>query len=164
MKPQPAEIFGGVDTHKHIHVAAAVDTAGRLLGAASFKANAAGYTRPAGVAANLRPCGSRRGGGHRLPAELAWLGTWPPKTLTPLRSTADRQMRRSRGKNDTVDAEAAARAAPRRTGHRHTQIRRRARGSDPGAVRGCAACAVKARTQAANQNRRSHRQRSRRPE
>ena len=42
MKTRTAEIVGGVDTHKHNHVAAAVDTAGRLLDTASFSADAAG--------------------------------------------------------------------------------------------------------------------------
>ena len=37
-------VFGGVDTHKHTHVAAALDGAGRVLGSAAFDADAAGYT------------------------------------------------------------------------------------------------------------------------
>ncbi|WP_344447380.1 IS110 family transposase, partial [Kitasatospora nipponensis] len=37
------EITGGVDTHKDTHTAAAVDSAGRPLGAEQFEATAAGY-------------------------------------------------------------------------------------------------------------------------
>ena len=40
MTPDRAEVFGGVDTHKEVHVAAAVDVAGRLLGTAAFAADA----------------------------------------------------------------------------------------------------------------------------
>jgi transposase len=36
-------VVGGVDTHKDIHVAAAMDETGRLLGTASFATTAAGY-------------------------------------------------------------------------------------------------------------------------
>ena len=36
-------VFGGVDTHKHTHVAAVLDDAGRLLGTAAFDADTAGY-------------------------------------------------------------------------------------------------------------------------
>ena len=37
-------VFGGVDTHKHTHVAAVLDGAGRVLGSAAFDADTAGYT------------------------------------------------------------------------------------------------------------------------
>ena len=43
MAENHVEVVGGVDTHKDTHVTAAVDTTGRLLGTASFAANAAGY-------------------------------------------------------------------------------------------------------------------------
>ena len=43
MTQDRTEIFGGVDTHKHIHVAAAIDAAGRLGGTAEFEADAHGY-------------------------------------------------------------------------------------------------------------------------
>ena len=36
-------VVGGVDTHRDNHVAAAVDSTGKLLGAASFPATGAGY-------------------------------------------------------------------------------------------------------------------------
>lgn len=37
------EVIGGVDTHKDTHTAAAIDTAGRMLGSAEFPASTAGY-------------------------------------------------------------------------------------------------------------------------
>lgn len=37
------EVTGGVDTHKDTHTAAAVDSAGRVLGSAQFTADGAGY-------------------------------------------------------------------------------------------------------------------------
>ena len=37
--------YGGVDTHKDLHVAAAVDQTGRVLRSESFAANPAGYRR-----------------------------------------------------------------------------------------------------------------------
>jgi len=36
-------VLGGVDTHKDLHVAAALDELGRLLGTESFPTTAAGY-------------------------------------------------------------------------------------------------------------------------
>ena len=36
-------VFGGVDTHRDTHVAAVVDTTGRVLDTASFTADKAGY-------------------------------------------------------------------------------------------------------------------------
>ena len=36
-------VYGGVDTHRDVHVAAVVDTAGRVLGSAPFRADVAGY-------------------------------------------------------------------------------------------------------------------------
>ena len=48
MAPDRAGVFGGVDTHKDTHVAAAVDAAGRLLGTAEFAADSRGYDQLAG--------------------------------------------------------------------------------------------------------------------
>ncbi len=36
-------VFGGVDTHRDVHVAAVVDATGRLLDTATFSADATGY-------------------------------------------------------------------------------------------------------------------------
>ena len=43
MTQDRTDIFGGVDTHKDTHVAAALDAAGRLLGTAAFSADTAGH-------------------------------------------------------------------------------------------------------------------------
>ena len=40
---EPGDVVGGVDTHSETHVAAVVDHVGRILGAESFRATAAGY-------------------------------------------------------------------------------------------------------------------------
>jgi len=41
----PDSVTGGVDTHLDVHVAAALDHIGGLLGVESFPADAAGYRR-----------------------------------------------------------------------------------------------------------------------
>ena len=104
-------VFGGVDTHKHTHVAAVLDDAGRLLGTAAFDADTAGY---AALLEWLRGHGSvERVGvegtgsyGAGLARSLAAADVDVVDVNRP-----NRQMRRRRGKTDTVDAEAAARAA-----------------------------------------------------
>jgi transposase-like protein len=45
LAPIATEMFGGIDTHKHAHVAAAVDAARRCWGAAEFSADTAGYRK-----------------------------------------------------------------------------------------------------------------------
>ena len=104
-------VFGGVDTHKHTHVAAVLDAAGRLLGTAAFDADTVGY---AALLEWLRGHGSvERVGvegtgsyGAGLARSLAAADVDVVDVNRP-----NRQMRRRRGKTDTVDAEAAARAA-----------------------------------------------------
>jgi len=104
-------ITGGVDTHAGVHVAAALDPIGGLLGVAEFAASPAGY-------AYL----------------LEWLGGFGTVCLVGIEGTgsygaglarhitaagirvvevdrSDRQDRRRRGKSDPLDAVSAARAA-----------------------------------------------------
>jgi len=104
-------ITGGVDTHSEVHVAAALDPVGGLLGTREFPATAAGY---AGL--------------------LGWLGKLGDVTLVGVEGTgsygvglarylanhgirvvevdrADRQERHRNGKSDPLDAVSAARAA-----------------------------------------------------
>ena len=46
---QPVRVvFGGIDTHKDIHVAALLDSAGMVLGSAEFPTTRAGYRQLAG--------------------------------------------------------------------------------------------------------------------
>jgi transposase len=104
-------ITGGVDTHADVHVAAALDPVGGLLGVREFPATAAGY---AGL--------------------LGWLGGFGSVCLVGIEGTgsygaglarhitaagirvvevdrSDRQDRRRQGKSDPLDAVSAARAA-----------------------------------------------------
>ena len=104
-------VFGGVDTHKHTHVAAALDGAGRVLGSAAFDADTAGYTALLGWLGghgSVERVGVEGTGsyGAGLARHLAAAGVDVVDVNRP-----NRQMRRRRGKTDTVDAEAAARAA-----------------------------------------------------
>lgn len=104
-------IYGGVDTHRDVHVAAAVDQAGRVLATESFPATEAGHRRLARwlschgqvVRVGVEGTGSYGAG---LARHLAAAGVEVVEVNRP-----NRQARRRRGKNDTVDAEAAARAA-----------------------------------------------------
>jgi transposase len=104
-------VTGGVDTHADVHVAAALDAIGGLLGVAEFPATAAGYA-----------------------CLLDWLGGFGTVCLVGIEGTgsygaglarhiaaagvrvvevdrADRQDRRRQGKSDPLDAVSAARAA-----------------------------------------------------
>lgn len=113
---EPATVVGGVDTHLDLHVAAALDGAGALLGVEAFPTTPAGYR-----------------------ALLAWLRGFGPLAVVGVEGTGsygaglarhlhaagiavtevnrpDRAARRRRGKTDAYDAEAAARTAL--AGHR----------------------------------------------
>ena len=63
-----ARVTGGVDTHKDIHVAAALDDLGRLLGTASFPATRHGIgasspgSSPTGPSTRSGSKGAGRGG------------------------------------------------------------------------------------------------------
>ena len=43
MTTEDGDVIGGVDTHKHTHYAAVIDTLGRLLGHQQFPATDSGY-------------------------------------------------------------------------------------------------------------------------
>ena len=104
-------ITGGVDTHADVHVAAALDPIGGLLGVKEFPATAAGYS-----------------------CLLSWLGGFGTVALVGIEGTgsygaglarhvttagvrvvevdrSDRQDRRRQGKSDPLNAVSAARAA-----------------------------------------------------
>ena len=111
MTPDRAGVFGGVDTHKDTHVAAAVDAAGRLLGTAEFAADSRGYDQLAGWLESWGAVGrvgveGTGSYGAGLTRHLAAAGVEVVEVNRP-----NRQTRRRRGKTDTVDAETAARAA-----------------------------------------------------
>ena len=110
MTPQPRKVLVGVDTHKHVHVAVAIDTWGIRLGDQSFVADSGGYqclirwveTHGRIEAFGIEGTGSYGAGlaravrrsGHRV-VEV---------------NRGDRRTRRAVGKSDTIDAEVAARS------------------------------------------------------
>jgi transposase len=111
MHHEQIDVTGGVDTHADEHVCAAVDGVGRILGTASFPTTPAGYRRLVRwlcghgrlVRVGIEGTGSYGAGLTRF---LAGESVEVVEVNRP-----NRQTRRRRGKSDTVDAEAAARAA-----------------------------------------------------
>ena len=105
------DVCGGVDTHRDVHVAAAVDTAGRVLGSAPFRADNVGYEQMKNwlqsqgrvVRVGVEGTGSYGAG---LTRHLTGAGVEVVEVNRP-----NRQLRRRLGKTDTVDAEGAAKAA-----------------------------------------------------
>jgi transposase len=104
-------ITGGVDTHADVHVAAALDPIGGLLGVKEFPVTAAGYAGLLGWLAGfgtvalvgIEGTGSYGAG---LARHMAAAGV-PVVEV----DRADRQDRRRQGKSDPLDAVSAARAA-----------------------------------------------------
>jgi len=104
-------VIGGVDTHADVHVAAAVDHNGGLLGVESFPADQAGYESLVGWVAGFGPI-SRIGveGTGSWGVGLArFLGDQDIEVIEVDRP--NRQTRRKEGKSDPIDAVSAARAA-----------------------------------------------------
>lgn len=110
MTPEPGSVTGGVDTHLDVHVAAAVDHLGGVLGTQSFPTTAAGYRRLLGWlrafgpihAVGVEGTGSY---GSALARHLAEQDVLVIEVARP-----NRQVRRRHGKTDVIDAIAAARA------------------------------------------------------
>jgi transposase len=104
-------ITGGVDTHADVHVAAALDSVGGLLGVGEFPVSPAGYARLLGwlggfgtvCLVGIEGTGSYGAG---LARHVAGAGI---RVVEVDRS--DRQDRRRQGKSDPLDAVSAARAA-----------------------------------------------------
>jgi len=143
-------VIGGVDTHKDVHVAAAISEVGRVLGTAEFPTTTSGHRR---LVAWLRHHGEIakvgvEGTGSYGAGLARFLAAGDVEVVEVDRP--NRQLRRRRGKSDPVDAEAAARAAlsgdatgePKSRCGRVEMIR---------ALRIARRSAIKARTQAANQ-------------
>lgn len=98
----------GVDTHKHQHVAAAVDPACGLVATASFGNDRAGHAALAAWAAAHGPVAAfgiegTASWGKTLTAHLTGIGAVVVEVNTYASSG-----RRARGKSDALDAEAAA--------------------------------------------------------
>ena len=147
---QALPVTGGVDTHADVHVAAAVDQVGRVLGTQAFPADPAGYRAALAwmsARGELAKVGVEGTGsyGAGLARYLAACGVEVVEVMRP-----NRQARRRRGKSDAADAVAAALAAlsgeasgvPKSRDGAAESIR---------ALRVARAGAVKARTQAGNQ-------------
>jgi transposase len=104
-------ITGGVDTHLDVHVAAALDRVGGLLGTASFPTNPAGYRAlhdwltEFGTVVQVGVEGTSSYGAG-LTRHLQAAGLRVVEVDRP-----NRQKRRRVGKSDTLDAISAARAA-----------------------------------------------------
>ncbi len=111
MSGKRVEVVGGVDTHRDVHVAAVVDTAGRVLGTMPFSADTVGYEQMSEwfqsygdlIRVGVEGTGSYGAG---LARHLAGVDVRVVEVNRP-----NRQMRRRWGKTDTIDAQAAARAA-----------------------------------------------------
>lgn len=100
----------GVDTHMDVHVAAVLDGLGRMLGSAGFATSPAGNARLirwAETHGTIGQVGVEGTGsyGAQLTRDLQQAGHQVLEVDRP-----DRTARRARGKNDHLDAEAAARA------------------------------------------------------
>lgn len=110
LAPARPLVTGGVDTHRDLHVAAAVDPVGGVLGTASFPTTPAGHRALARWLASFGPVdrvGVEGTGsyGASLARHLAQAGHQVLEVSRP-----NRQVRRRHGKTDVVDAIAAARA------------------------------------------------------
>jgi transposase len=110
MTPTRRLVTGGVDTHRDLHVAAALDNLGALLGTATFPTTTAGYRA---LLAWLR------GFGEVIAVGIEGTGSYGAalsRHLTREQVTVvevgrpNRAVRRRYGKTDVVDAIAAARA------------------------------------------------------
>ncbi len=150
MPDKLANVTLGVDTHAELHVAAALDELGRLLGTCTIPTTSAGYTellRWTGQYGDLVQVGIEGTGSYG-----AGLARWLRARLVTVIEVdrPDRRARRRRGKSDSVDAEAAARAvlagvatAQPKAGTGAMEMVR--------ALRVARQSAIKARTQAANE-------------
>jgi transposase len=105
-------ITGGVDTHADVHVAAALDGIGGLLGVSEFPATPAGYAQLLGWLTSFGTvCLVGIEGTGSYGAGLARHVTAAGIRVVEV-DRSDRQDRRRAGKSDPLDAVSAARAAP----------------------------------------------------
>jgi transposase len=140
----------GVDTHADVHVAAALDERGRLLGIRRVPTTPAGFAELVAWGGRFGPVAVAgiEGTGSDGAGVARWLQARGMAVVEVDRP--DRRARRRRGKSDPVDAEAAARAvqagtatARPRVGAGTTEMVR--------ALRVARQSAIRARVQAANQ-------------
>ena len=103
-------VIAGVDTHKHKHVAVAINGLGARLSTFQAPANQAGYAEMVNWARTLGPVeafGIEGTGSYGV--GLASFVRRQGFRVVEV-SHGDRRKRRSKGKNDTLDAESAARS------------------------------------------------------
>src|SRR4029450_7943479 len=107
--PRRRRIVVGVDTHKHIHVAVAVDELGGRIDTRSFAADRSGHEQLIDWASSL---------GREVIFGVEGTGSYGAGLASAIRRRGigvlevvrtDRRDRRLRGKSDTLDAENAAR-------------------------------------------------------
>ena len=104
-------VIGGVDTHADVHVAAAIDENGGMLGIESFPTNEAGYRSLTDWLCGFGPVirvGVEGTGSYGV-GLARYL--YNEGIVVVEVDRANRQNRRKLGKSDSIDAEAAARAA-----------------------------------------------------
>jgi transposase len=103
-------VFGGVDTHKRTHTAVALDANGVELGTAGFAATAAGYRRLHAFLDGFGPI--EKVGIEGTSSYGAGISDYLSARGVAVRevNVADHAGRRRAGKNDPIDALAAARA------------------------------------------------------
>jgi len=108
--PLRRRIVVGVDTHKHLHVAVALDQVGAVIGETTIPVDRAGYAQLGHWAREL---------GEQVDFGVEGSGSYGAGLVSHLRrrghlvievNRPDRRIRHLRGKNDTIDAETAARA------------------------------------------------------
>jgi len=109
-RPKVRGAIVGVDTHKHIHVAVAVDACGRHLGDHAFAADSGGYQALLAWAethGRIQAFGIEGTGGYGVGLTRAVRRAGHRVVEV---NRADRRLRRIAGKSDRIDAEAAARS------------------------------------------------------
>lgn len=108
--PRRRRVIVGVDTHKYMHVAVALDVIGGVIDSQSFAADSGGYEQLITWALGLGP---------HLTFAIEGTGSYGAGLTSAVRRRGvgavevmrtDRRDRRLRGKSDTLDAENAARA------------------------------------------------------
>ena len=103
-------VIVGVDTHKHRHVAVAIESRGMRLGDHAFDADSEGYRALVAWAETygaIEAFGIEGTGGYGV--GLSRTVRRAGHRVVEV-NRADRRLRRAAGKSDTIDAEAAARA------------------------------------------------------
>src|SRR5262245_9045467 len=110
MTGRPGFVTGGVDTHLDVHVAAVIDHLGGVRGTASFPTTRAGYGQLLGWLRRHGPLErvGVEGTGSYGSGLAAHLQSHSVEVIEVARP--NRQVRRRHGKNDVIDAVAAARA------------------------------------------------------